>query len=286
MIELDEVSVAYRVRGVSLRALEAASAVFPAGSLTALVGPSGCGKTSLVAAMAGLLPPESGRIAIDGEELRGVRPRTAVIFQDGGLLPWKTVRANAELPLVLRGVPRSERRRKVDPILEELGLLDFASFHPTRLSGGMRQRLGVARALACEPDLLLMDEPFSSLDALTREALQDGLLDVRQRHAVTMILVTHSIEEAAYLADRVYVFAGKAPGRIAGLVEWAGAGHGAAGQGIAPRGAAPRAPGFRTSDAYFARCAQLRSAFEAAVAACGAGGGPGRDGSAMAGSGA
>jgi len=256
MIELDEVSVAYRVRGGSLRALEAASAVFPAGSLTALIGPSGCGKTSLVAAMAGLLEPESGRIAVDGVELSGVRPRTAVIFQDGGLLPWKTVRANAELPLLLRGLPARERRQKVDPILEELGLLDFASFHPARLSGGMRQRLGVARALACEPDLLLMDEPFSSLDALTREALQDGLLDVRRRHDVTMILVTHSIEEAAYLADRVYVFAGKAPGRIAGLVEWAG-----------PGGAAARGPGFRASDAYFARCAKLRSAFEAAVAA-------------------
>jgi NitT/TauT family transport system ATP-binding protein len=263
MVTLEEVSVAYRVRDGSLRALEAASAVFPAGSLTALVGPSGCGKTSLIGAMAGLLLPESGRIAIDGEELRGVRPRTAVIFQDGGLLPWKTVRANAELPLLLRGVPARERRLKVDPVLEELGLLDFASFHPARLSGGMKQRLGVARALACEPDLLLMDEPFSSLDALTREALQDGLIEVRRRHDVTMVLVTHSIEEAAYLADRVYVFAGKAPGRIADLVEWTGGGD----------GASPRGPGFRASGSYFARCAELRAAFEAAVAACGDGNG-------------
>ena len=256
MVKLEDISVAYRVHGGSLRALQAASAVFPAGSLTALIGPSGCGKTSLVGAMAGLLSPESGRITIGGEELHGIRDRTAVIFQDGGLLPWKTVRANAELPLVLRGLPAAERRRKVDPILEELGLIDFVSFYPARLSGGMRQRLGVARALACEPDLLLMDEPFSSLDALTRETLQDGLLEVRRRHAVTMILVTHSIEEAAYLADRVYVFAGRAPGRIACLVEWTGAGDGAAARG----------QGFRTSEAYFARCAKLRAAFEAAVA--------------------
>jgi len=269
MVSLEDVSVAYRVKGGSFRALEAASAVFPAGSLTALVGPSGCGKTSLIGAMAGLLLPESGRIVINGEALHGIRNRTAVIFQDGGLLPWKTVRANAELPLVLRGIPARERRQKVDPILEELGLIDFASFHPARLSGGMRQRLGVARALACEPDLLLMDEPFSSLDALTRESLQDGLIEVRRRRVVTMVLVTHSIEEAAYLADRVYVFAGKAPGRIADLVEWTGPDGGAPGGDTAGGGkvadAAPRGPGFRASEAYFARCAELRAAFEAAV---------------------
>ena len=218
MVTLEEVSVAYRVKGGSLRALEAASAVFPTGSLTALVGPSGCGKTSLIGAMAGLLPPAAGRIAVDGEELRGIRHRTAVIFQDGGLLPWKTVRANAELPLVLRGIPARERRLMVDPILEELGLIDFSSFHPARLSGGMRQRLGVARALACEPDLLLMDEPFSSLDALTRESLQDGLIEVRRRHAVTMVLVTHSIEEALLLSDRVVVFTAR-PGRVRDIVD-------------------------------------------------------------------
>lgn len=264
MVELENVSIAYRLKSGGLLALDAASAFFPTGSLTALVGPSGCGKTSLIGAMAGLLPLAGGRIAIDGEALRGVRARTAVIFQDGGLLPWKTVRGNAELPLALRGVPAGERRRKVDPILEELGLLDFASFHPARLSGGMRQRLGVARALACEPDLLLMDEPFSSLDALTREALQDGLLDVRRRHDVTMILVTHSVEEAAYLADRVYVLAGRAPGRIEALVEWPGAGRLAPGA-IVPAGG-QGSGGFRTSEAYFSRCARLRSAFETAVA--------------------
>ena len=150
-----------------------------------------------------------------------------------------------------------ERRRRVDPILEELGLLDFAAFFPARLSGGMRQRLAVARALAQDADLLLMDEPFSSLDALTRESLQDGLLEVRRRHRVTVVLVTHSIEEAAYLADRVYVIAGQGPGRLAAELDWRPREE--AGEG------GPRRS--RTSAAYFSRCAELRGAFESAVAA-------------------
>jgi NitT/TauT family transport system ATP-binding protein len=273
MVRLEGLGVAYRVaRGGSFRAVEGVDAAFPEGSLTALIGPSGCGKTSLIAAMAGLIAPSAGRILVHGEELEGVRDRSAVIFQDGGLLPWKTVRGNAELPLRLRAIPARERRRKVDPILEELGLLDFAAFWPARLSGGMRQRLGVARALACEPDLLLMDEPFSSLDALTRESLQDGLIEVRRRHLVTIVLVTHSIEEAAYLADRAYVLAGKAPGHVATLVDWslgpvAGGGMEGGAEGVSA-GKRPerRGPGYRAGAEYFSRCAELRRAFEAAVA--------------------
>ncbi len=286
MLKLEGVSVIYRLAGKAgagiaangkahaagkagegdregwLCAISKAEAVFPEGSLTALVGPSGCGKTSLLQAMAGLLPVSEGRILVHGEELHGVREQSAVIFQGGGLLPWKTVRGNAELPLVIRGMGARERAARVDPILEELGLIDFESFYPARLSGGMRQRLGVARALAQQPDLLLMDEPFSSLDALTRESLQDGLLEVRRRHLVTVVLVTHSIEEAAYLGERAYLMAGRAPGRIAACVEWpVREAKGAK--------AALRNEAFRSSEAYFSRCAALRRIFESSVAEAG-----------------
>jgi NitT/TauT family transport system ATP-binding protein len=262
MVELERVSIAYRVPGGTLLAVEGASAVFPEGLLTALVGPSGCGKTSLLQAIAGLVPLTSGELRVAGRPVEGVRERSALIFQDAGLLPWKTVRDNAELPLVIRHIGRRERRARVDPILDELGLLPFESFHPARLSGGMRQRLGVARALAQDADLLLMDEPFSSLDALTRESLQEGLEEVRRRHTVTVVLVTHSIEEAAYLADLVYVMAGHAPGRVAALVDW---------RIDTARRAGPRGADFRASPAYFERCAQLRRAFETASKSIGGG---------------
>lgn len=249
MVELDEASIAYRVPGGYLPAVQGAQASFPKGRLSALVGPSGSGKTSLLQAIAGLLPLSSGEIRVGGKAVKGVGDKTAIIFQDSGLLPWKTVRDNAELALSLRGVPRRERKARVDPILEELGLLEWASWYPNRLSGGMRQRLGVARALAQEADLLLMDEPFSSLDALTREALQDSLLELGARHRVTIVLVTHSIEEASYLADLAFVLAGTAPGRLAASLDW--------------RACGDRAPGFRSSPEYFRRCAELRLLFEA-----------------------
>lgn len=214
MVTVEGLSVSFRIPGGSIEALSGVDLEFSRGTVGAIVGPSGCGKTSLVQVMAGLLKPADGSVSIDGKKLGGLRSRTAVIFQDYGLLPWKTVEQNAELPLRVRGIERSERWQIVEPILAELGLSDFRHFYPNRLSGGMKQRLAIARALAAGPDLLLMDEPFSSLDALTRESLQDSLLDTVRRHGVTVVLVTHSIEEAAYLADRVYVMAGKVPGRV------------------------------------------------------------------------
>lgn len=262
MVELEGASIAYSIPGGRLLALEGARASLPEASLCALVGPSGSGKSSLLQAIAGLLPLAEGQIRVGGEVVTGVRDRTAIIFQDSGLLPWKTVRDNAELALALRGLPRRERRRRVDPILEELGLLEWASYFPARLSGGMRQRLGVARALAQEADLLLMDEPFSSLDALTREGLQDSLLELRARHRMTIVLVTHSIEEASYLADLAFVLAGKAPGRLAASLDWRTAPSAA--PGAAPDG--DRARAFRTSPEYFRRCAELRLLFESEVA--------------------
>jgi len=220
MVELRNISIDYRVgskhspdKGV-LHAVSSASATLSSGGISAIVGPSGCGKTSLVHAMAGLFQPVAGEVLIDGKTVVGIRSRTAVIFQDYGLLPWRTVEGNAELPLVIAGMEKTERKRRVHPILDELGLSQFSHFYPGRLSGGMKQRVAVARALASEPDLLLMDEPFSSLDALTREAAQEFLLEVRRGRMMTILVVTHSIEEAVYLAESVFVMTGRNPGTI------------------------------------------------------------------------
>jgi NitT/TauT family transport system ATP-binding protein len=218
MVKLDKVSITYAVPGGAHNtALAGASADFPSGTISAIIGPSGCGKTSLIHAIAGLLPISAGTIFINGTpvfSLPGIRTGTAVIFQDYGLLPWKTVFANAELPLIIAHIPRLQRRKRVESLLEEFDLLPFKKYYPKHLSGGMKQRLAIARALAAEPDLLLMDEPFSALDALSRETAQDFLLSVQSAHHLTVIMVTHSIEEAVHLADTVLVMTGKNPGTI------------------------------------------------------------------------
>ncbi|HEY9054483.1 MAG TPA: ATP-binding cassette domain-containing protein [Rectinemataceae bacterium] len=216
MIRLRGISFSYTVKGKAIPVLEDVDADFGRGKITAIVGPSGSGKTSLLRLLCGLSEPDSGEIRIDGEPGGSVRAKTALIFQDFGLLPWETVEGNAELGLVARGIGKRERRYRVGPVLEELGLSAFSSTYPARLSGGMRQRVALARALVSDADLLLMDEPFSSLDAITREALQDGLLETQSRHGTTVILVTHSIEEAAYLADEVYMLSGRNPSRLLG----------------------------------------------------------------------
>ena len=239
--------------GPRVPAVAGVDAVFGSGAISAIVGPSGCGKSSLVGAMAGLLAPSAGGALIDGEPVRGVRPRTAVIFQDYGLLPWLTVEGNAELPLAVRGIGRSERRRRVGPILHELGLSSFGGFYPSRLSGGMKQRVAIARALASEPDLLLMDEPFSSLDALTREAAQEALLEVRRSRPMTIIVVTHAIEEAAYLAEAVFVMGGRNPGTIRARFDIP--------ENAARVRFAPGAAGdFRSASRYLELCGAIRSA--------------------------
>jgi NitT/TauT family transport system ATP-binding protein len=214
MVELRGLDLAYRAPGGIVRAVAGASALFPEGGISAIVGPSGCGKTSLVHAMAGLRPPDAGELLVAGDPLRGVRKGSSVIFQDFGLLPWRTVEANAELGLAIQGISAVRRRAMTAPVLEELGLSAFAKFHPGRLSGGMKQRVALARALASRPDILLMDEPFSSLDALTREAAQEFLLVLHKARPMTVIVVTHSIEEAVYLSETVFVMTGRNPGTI------------------------------------------------------------------------
>jgi NitT/TauT family transport system ATP-binding protein len=194
------------------------------GEPVAIIGPSGCGKSTLLLAAAGLLKPTHGRVLVDGQPLTGVRRTTALILQDFGLFPWKTVFHNAALGLEIRGHARAELRERVMGALEQVGIAEFARAFPGELSGGMRQRLALARALALDADVLLMDEPLSALDALTREDMQDVLLDLWLRRRHTAVLVTHSIAEAVCLGRRVVVLTPR-PGRIAAIVDNPGVGE-------------------------------------------------------------
>ncbi|MEV1078883.1 ABC transporter ATP-binding protein [Streptomyces sp. NBC_00457] len=179
------------------------------GEFVCLVGPSGCGKSTLLRIAAGLLRPSTGRL-----EIRTSSPRpAAMIFQDYGIYDWKTVRANVRFGLDIQRVPRREANARADAWLTRMGLADFADAYPATLSGGMRQRVAIARALAVEPELLLMDEPFAALDAQLRMILQDELLGITQSLRTTTLFITHSLEEAIVLGDRVLVMSAR-PGRL------------------------------------------------------------------------
>ena len=188
------------------------------GEFVALIGPSGCGKSTLLRLIAGLAPPSSGQILCQGQPVVGLNPATALVFQSFALLPWLHAVENVALPLEARGVPVDERVRRATRYLDLVGLKGHGRAFPKELSGGMKQRVGIARALCQEPLLLLMDEPFSALDILTAQTLRDQVLDIWQSPEVptkTVILVTHSIEEAVYMADRVVALKPQ-PGRVAG----------------------------------------------------------------------
>jgi ABC-type nitrate/sulfonate/bicarbonate transport system ATPase subunit len=175
----------------------------------AIIGPSGCGKTTLLYLLCGLLQPDLGTVALNGRPIHKTTPRIAIILQDFGLLPWKTVLGNVTLGLKLGGLSRAVRDRRAGQLLEELGLHGREQDYPGQLSGGEQQRVAIARALALEPELLLMDEPFSSLDAMTREKLQHILLDTWRERRVPYVLVTHSVEEAVFLGRRILLLAAK-----------------------------------------------------------------------------
>jgi NitT/TauT family transport system ATP-binding protein len=209
MIEVEGLSFAYG----GLPVLQDISLSVPAGGSLAVIGPSGCGKTTLLYNLAGLRRPNSGRILVGGVEVHGPREKTAVILQHYGLFPWKTVNENAGLGLRIRGVPGNERSRRLRPILEDLGIAELGDRFPRQLSGGQRQRVAIARALAMDPDLLIMDEPFSSLDALTRETHQNLLLSLWREKGITLVLVTHSIEEAAFLGQEIVILSER-PARV------------------------------------------------------------------------
>ena len=181
------------------------------GELVCLVGPSGCGKTTLLRCIAGLLEPTGGRVALDGVPVTGPPKGMAVVFQEYGrsLFAWMTVRANVELPLKNARVPKPERRRLVDEALDAVGLTESADAYPWQLSGGMQQRVAIARAVAYQPEVLLMDEPFAAVDAQTRADLEDLIRAVWRRLGVTVLFVTHDIDESVYLGERVLVLSNR-----------------------------------------------------------------------------
>jgi NitT/TauT family transport system ATP-binding protein len=197
------------------KALEDINLRVDAGELVSIVGPSGCGKSTLMRCIAGLQRPTGGEIVMDGNRLEGVPDKLAFVFQDysRSLYPWLTVRDNVGLPLRRHGLGRSARRGQALRALESVGLVDAAQKYPWQLSGGMQQRVAIARALAYKPKLMLMDEPFGSVDAQTREDLEDLLLRVRGHGDMTILLVTHDIDESVYVGDRVVVLT-RSPGHV------------------------------------------------------------------------
>ena len=227
------------------------------GDAWAIIGPSGCGKTTLLYLLAGLRRPRQGRLAVGGERLAGPRAGTGLILQDYGLLPWLTARDNVALGLRIRGVAARRLAEVVAAWLGRLGLREVADRYPAQLSGGQRQRVAIARTLALEPDLLLMDEPFSSLDAITREDLQDLTLTFRSAQGrqlgiagqATTVLVTHNIEEAAFLARRILVLP-RPPIGSAVVIENPLAGE----------------VGYRREPGYYAKCDEVRREIERAQA--------------------
>jgi NitT/TauT family transport system ATP-binding protein len=188
------------------------------GEFVSIVGPSGCGKSTFLNLLLGLIRPDSGEMTLAGSPISGPGQERAMVFQEFGLLPWRTVRANVELGLELKGIASPERAQRATELITLVGLKDFEHHYPHELSGGMKQRVGLARALATEPEVLLMDEPFAALDAQTRDLMQTELLQIWERTKKTVLFVTHSIEEAAYLSDRVIIMTAR-PGRAKETLE-------------------------------------------------------------------
>jgi NitT/TauT family transport system ATP-binding protein len=219
-IQVDGVSQAFGVEGDPRRvvALQNASVSINRGELVALIGPSGCGKSTLLNLMAGLALPTSGQVQIDGRPVRGPLPqKVAFVFQESALFPWQTVLENLKLGMEFQGVPKSERDRRARESLKAVGLSEFANHFPNQLSGGMKQRAQLARALALQTEILLMDEPFAALDEQTRMVLGEDLSVLLARSRKTIVFVTHSLVEAVFLADRVAVFSAR-PGQIKRLI--------------------------------------------------------------------
>lgn len=215
--------VAVEVRGVckmysEVEALRSIDLDFPRGKLTTLLGPSGCGKTTLLKIIAGLIPATSGEIRVNGNVVTGPGPERAFVFQDFALMPWATVMRNVAFGLELKGMGKDERQAIAAKYIAEVGLSGFENKYPHELSGGMRQRVGLARAFAVNADVLLLDEPFSAVDEQNRRKFQEDLLRLVDLEKKTFIFVTHSIEEAVYCSDRIVILS-RRPGRIAQIIE-------------------------------------------------------------------
>jgi NitT/TauT family transport system ATP-binding protein len=214
VVDVEDVNFTYDTDGRSVNALAGVSFSIDTAEFVAVVGPSGCGKSTLLRAINGLIPLSDGRIDWGtDEDLKGGRLRSAIVFQSSRLLPWRTVIENVGFGLECLGIPRSEAVKRGRVLLEVVGVADFADAYPRQLSGGMQQRVNLARALAVDPGLILMDEPFAALDAQTRELMQEYLSRMWFGQDKAALLVTHQVDEAIYLADRVLVFSAR-PGRI------------------------------------------------------------------------
>jgi len=217
------VSISITIRGASVNyplpngestpALGPVTLALGAGEFVCVVGPSGCGKSTLLRLIAGLLRPTRGEVRLDGQVITSPSPRVGVMFQEANLMPWRTVRDNIALPLEIVNIPREQRYATVADLLPILGLEDFPLAYPGELSGGMAQRVALGRVLAQRPDVLLLDEPFGALDAMTREQISADLLNIWRQTRQTVLMVTHDINEAVLLADRVVVLSPR-PGRI------------------------------------------------------------------------
>ena len=222
-VSKDALPIAVSVNGVTkiypggVEALNDMTIQFPKGELTSLLGPSGCGKTTLLKIIAGLLAPTSGNVTVNGQPVTGPGKERAFVFQDFALMPWASVLRNAAFGLELQGVPKSERNAIAEKHIEAVGLKGYENLFPHELSGGMRQRVGLARALAVNAEVLLMDEPFSAVDEQTRRKFQEDLLDVIADKKKTFIFVTHSIEEAVYVSHSIALLLPR-PSRVSEII--------------------------------------------------------------------
>jgi len=220
LLVIDSVSKRYGApsEGDQVLAVDGFSLEIQRGEFVSLVGPSGCGKTTVLEIVAGLRQPTSGAVYLQGQRLKEPHPAVGVVFQEDSVFPWRTVLDNVAFGLEMRGVPLQERRERAMRILEFMGLADFAQRYPYQLSGGMRQRAAIARTLVLEPEVLLLDEPLGALDAQTRLVMVDEVLRIWRETGTTVLLVTHSLEEAALCSDRIVVMTAR-PGRIKQVVE-------------------------------------------------------------------
>ncbi len=217
-LQVRGVSKTFSRRGSTTHALSNVDLHVDDGEMVCLLGASGCGKSTLLSIIGGLEAATAGEVHVDGDLVIGPGSDRGMVFQAYSLFPWKTVAENVAFGLEIAKVPKQRRKERVDELLGIMGLTDFADGLPRELSGGMRQRVAIARALAPEPDVLLLDEPFGALDAHTRRAMQEFLLTVWKRTGTTIVMVTHDVEEAIYLAQRIYVLAPR-PGRVAEVID-------------------------------------------------------------------
>lgn len=248
-INLKQVSMCYQTKDTDVLALDEVSVDIQKGEFVSLLGPSGCGKTTLLRIMADLLQPTSGEIKISGKTAREARlaQKYGIVFQSPVLFDWRKVKKNITLPLEMMKISKSEQEARADELLELVGLTKFKDKFPWQLSGGMQQRVAIARALAIEPEILLMDEPFSALDEFSREHLNEELLAIWSKVKNTVVFVTHSISEAIFLSDRVFVLSPH-PGRLSAIVEVS-----------LPR---PRTQEMRNSQEFYQLISHIRDSFE------------------------